>query len=537
LSIMRKIVLLLVLLVFVSGLRVGATAWGVSSGISLREKPQEIEIGAQVNNEIAMLPTVTQNSQTWAQGTVNIPVGVYRQHSTIVINSPYVNVHCEAGTILAYMGSGDAIRIIPTAQISGDASTQPNQGPSVENCSIYNLSPNAISGIHGGDISKIHLNNVAINNFNGTPISSGFWFDNTVSFTEGMALVDLSANNNSIAMRFTNTAGSPLTQSFGYTSIRGFRAQVRTNQIGFSVEDETLLYHSFVDAIVETSDATGTAFSVTGAGKVGGDAGDDVIFLRAECVNVSGPCTGSTLLNLGPTAQFVANGFMNGLGTSMITTIAPGAVLTWNGTTELNGSTNNFGWNGDNSILMRFGSIPAVAIFSNNMRLGGSYVLGWSTAPTTAGDYVGFSPCVTGTPLICLGNGMKADSSGGLEANMFSASQFVGNSALPLISAGTGAGVSPANVTLAPGSTSVSGTIVFKTGISPAASATVATITFATPLGTQPGACIPAAENTATAMALHSLFLNSPTTAGFILSSGSIPLVPSTEFRVGYACF
>jgi hypothetical protein len=496
-----------------------------------------LDIGAEVNTEIAMLPTVTQNSQTWAQGTVTIPAGNYSQSTTIVLNSPYVNLHCEYGAILTYVGSGDAIRILPSAQITGPAPTQPNQGPSVQNCSIYNASSTATSGIHAGDISRITLTNVAVNNFNATPTSAGFWFDNTVSFTEGMALIDLSSNNNSIGMRFTNTAGSTLTESFGYTSIRGFRAQVRTNQIGFSMETGTLLYHSYIDATVETSDATGTAVSVSGTGSVGGDAGDNVVFLRGECISTSGPCTGATLLNLGASAQFVANGFMNGLGTTMTTTIAPGAVLTWNGTTQLNGSTYNFGWNGDNSILMRFASIPAVAIFSNNMRLGGSYVLGWSTGPTTAANYVGFSPCVTGTAVLCLGNGVDADSSGGLSAGAFSGSQFVGNSAVPLISAGPGAGVLPANVSLSDGSTNVSGTVVFKTGSSPAASAIVTTITFATPLAQQPNACIVAAQNAATAAALHSLFINAPTTTGFTLSTGEVPLGPETEFLVGYACF
>jgi hypothetical protein len=520
---MKKLVLIFAFLIFAgNGMSGGAQSW---------------DIGAAVNNEIASLPTVTQNSQTWLQGTVTIPAGSYRQITTIVLNSPYVNLRCESGTILTYMGSGDAIRILPSVQISGPAPTQPNQGPSVQNCSIYNASSTAISGIHAGDISNIHLTNVAVNNFNTTPTSAAYWFDNTVSYTEGIALADLTANNNSIAMRFTNTAGNVLTQSFGYTSIRGFRAQVRTNQIGFSVETATLLYHSYIDAIVETSDATGTAMSVSGTGKVGGDWGDDVVFLRGECVNASGPCTGATLLNLGPSAQFVANGFINSLGASMTDTIAPGAVLTWNGTTEMNRSTYNIGWSSDNGILMRFASNPAIAVFSNNMRLGGPYVLGWSTRPTTAGNYVGFSPCVTGTPVLCLGNGVNADSSGGLSAGMFFGSQFFGNSAIPLISAGPGAGILPQNVSLSAGSTSVSGSVVFKTGSSPAASAVVATITFATPLAQQPNVCIPTAQNEATAAALHSLLITPPTATGFVLSTGAIPLVAAKEFRVGYACF
>ena len=149
---------------------------------------QQWDIGTQVNNQIASLPTVTLNSQTWTQGTVTIPAGTYSQNATIVINSPFVTLRCEPGTILAYMGSGDAIRILPSAQISGPAPTQPNQGPSVQNCSIYNVSSTAVSGIHAGDISNIHLVNVAVNNFNGTPTSAGYWFDNTVSLRRAWLL-------------------------------------------------------------------------------------------------------------------------------------------------------------------------------------------------------------------------------------------------------------------------------------------------------------------------------------------------------------
>src|SRR5260221_7534074 len=186
---------------------------------------------------------------------------------------------------------------------------------------------------------------------------------------------------------------------------------------------------------------------------------------------------------------------------------------------------------------MRFANIPAVAIFSNNMRLGGPYVLGWSTGPTTAGNYVGFSPCATGTAVLCVGNGVAADSSGGLRAGAFFGSQFAGNSAIPLISAGPGAGTLPENVSLAPGSTSVSGAVVFKTGSSPAASAVTATITFATPLAQQPNVCIASAQNEATAAALKTLFINPPTATGFVLSSGSIPLIAAKAYVVGYACF
>jgi hypothetical protein len=517
---MKKAILFLVF----SVLNVGAYAQGT-------------DIGALVNGQIASLPTITQNSQTWAQGTVRIPAGSYTLSTTIVLNSPYVNLFCEPGTVLTYTGSGDAIRILPSVQISGAAPTQPNQGPSVANCSIYNTSATATSGIHAGDISKIHLINVAVNNFNGTATSAAYWFDNTVSFTEGMALVDITASNNSIAMRFTNTAGTSFSNSFGYTSIRGFRAQVRTNQIGFSVETGTFLYHSFIDGIVETSDSTGTVMSVSGTGILGGNAGDDVVFIRAECVNASGSCTGATLLKLGASTQFVANGFMNALGVTMTTSVAPGAVLTWNGTTELDASTYNFGWSADHSIRMRFASSTDVAIFSNNIRLGGPYVLGWSTGPTTAGNYVGFSPCVIGTALLCLGNGTSADSSAGLSAGAYYASQFVGNSVIPTVAAGPGAGTNPTGVSLSRSSTSVSGSVSFTTGPSPQHSSAAVTVTFAAPLAQAPNVCIPTAQNAATAIAMLSLIINPPTTTGFVITTGLVPLPASTTFQLGYACF
>src|SRR5882762_2670331 len=94
--------------------------------LTARVQAQGTDIGVQINNEIASLPTVTQNLQTWAQGMVTIPAGNYTLSTTIVINSPYIDLHCEQGAILTYTGSGDAIRILPSAQISGAAPTQPN---------------------------------------------------------------------------------------------------------------------------------------------------------------------------------------------------------------------------------------------------------------------------------------------------------------------------------------------------------------------------------------------------------------------------
>ena len=495
------------------------------------------DIGARVNTAIGWLPTVTQNGQTWTQGTIIIPAGNYTFSTTINLNSPYLDLHCEQGAILTYTGSGDAIRILPSVQITGASATQPNQGPSVENCSIYNTSATAVSAIHAGDISKIHLTNVAVNNFTGTPTSAAYWFDNTVSFTEGLALTDITASNNSIAIRFTNTAGTSFSESFGYTSIRGFRAQLRGGQIGFSVEDNTFLYHSFIDAIAETVDSTGLVMSVSGTGKVGGNQGDDTLFIRGECVSAAGACSGATLLKLGAQTQFVANGFMNGLGTTMRTSVASGAVLTWNGTTELNSTGYTIGWSGDNSVRMRFNSATDLSFFSNNMRLAGGYVVGWSTSPTSAGSFVGLSPCTVGTAALCLGNGSTGNASGALVTGQLIGSQFLGTPGSPTAVAGPGAGVSSSGVSLTTGSTSVSGSVLFTTGTAPAALSTVANVTFEALLGQAPNVCIPTAQNAATAAALSNIIISPPTNSGFSISSGAGALAASTSYQIGYACF
>ncbi|WP_255550844.1 hypothetical protein [Granulicella sp. dw_53] len=511
-------------------------------GAAVDSTSQVPDIGSWVNAVIATLPTVTQNGQVWARGSVTIPAynaaGNYDFSTTIVLDSPYVNLHCEPGVILTYTGSGDAIRILPHAQIAGSAATQPNQGPSVDNCSIYNTSASAISGIHAGDISKIHLTNVAVNNFNGTPTSSAYWFDNTVSFTEGLALVDITSSNNSIAMRFTNTVGTAFSNSFGYTSIRGFRAGIRTNQIGFSVEEGTFLYHSYIDGILETSDASGTVMSVSGTGKVGGNQGDDVLFLRAECVNGSGSCTGATLLKLGAATQFVANGFMNALGVTMKTSIAPGAVFHWQGTTQLNNTDNRSEWASDGSIHLVWNTNTRALLSPSNLRVDGStYVLGWSTNPTANPNFLGLSPCGGGIMKLCLGNGTYADSSAPLKAGQIAASQFIGSSLVPTVVPGPGAGSFPTAVSLTPGSTNVSGTVLFTTGASPVAVSAAVTVLFATPLAQAPNVCIPTAQNAATGTALNNLIISSPATTGFVIFSGFVALTASTTYQLGYACF
>jgi hypothetical protein len=303
-------------------MRIAALVLALSAAVAAAQ-----DIGSIVNGQLAALPTVVQNGQTWAQGTVTIPAGNYVQTTTILIASPYVDLACAPGAILTYMGSGDAIRILPPQVVAGDLKSQPNRGPSVSNCSIYAGSFDAKSGIHAGDLANIRLVNVSVNGFTGGSSTSAFWLDNTKTFTEGAVLEDLKCTNNSICLRFTAGAFN----SFGYTEVRNLRAAVRTKQTAVSVENNVFLYHSYIDATAETADSTGTFVKVSGTGRMGGPGAPNFLMLRGECVSGTGACFGATFLNLGATTQFSGTGWMNWLTTTMQNVVAPGASITWTG--------------------------------------------------------------------------------------------------------------------------------------------------------------------------------------------------------------
>jgi len=106
----------------------------------------------------------------------------------------------------------------------------------------------------------------------------------------------------------------------------------------------------------------------------------------------------------------------------------------------------------------------------------------------------------------------------------------------PAIAGGTGAGTSP-TVSLNANSNDVSGYISVTPGASPAAGATVATITFGTPYATL-AKCMLSPANSAAALLTGptQVYVPVPTTTAFQINSGTSALAAGTLYTWGYTC-
>ncbi len=136
-------------------------------------------------------------------------------------------------------------------------------------------------------------------------------------------------------------------------------------------------------------------------------------------------------------------------------------------------------------------------------------------------------------------NQLSIDSSG--DVNTSGSGEFehlIGGSPAPTVSAGSGAGTSP-TLTVVSGATDLSGYVTLTTGTTPAASATVFTLTFNTAYGSTPK-CFAWPANVATqalvGVAAAQIFPANSTTAHFLLTQGATALTASTAYEWGYQC-
>ena len=273
------------------------------------------DIGAQVNAAIAALPSYTdKNLQPWQSGCIEIPYNStpYTDTSTITINSPFVSLIADPGTVVYFNGFGDFIRIQQTQSATGSHTDAPAQSTQIVNLNVTNIksSTSYSVGIHAGDMYGITLRNVSVSGFNnacsGTTPSAAIWFDNKLTFTEGLDLDHVNTYDNCIGLRFTVDGG---TNSFAYGEFRRVvlglaplaGTQSSLSEIGVSVESGAYLYHQNWELVTEanTSAAVGMKItppvSGTGITTFGGNAtqkgGDNWIDWRTECVGCSGPMT------------------------------------------------------------------------------------------------------------------------------------------------------------------------------------------------------------------------------------------------------
>ncbi len=273
------------------------------------------ELGAQVNAAINALPLYAdKNGQSWAIGCIAIPYSAtpYSATTTININSPFVSLIADPGTVVYFNGFGDFIRIQQTQAVSGSHTDAPAQSTQIVNLNITNIksSTGYSVGIHAGDMYGITLRNVSVSGFNnacsGTTPSAAIWFDNKLAFTEGLDLDHVNTYDNCIGIRFTVDGG---TASFGYGEFRRVvlglapltGTQSSLSEIGVSVESGAYLYHQNWELVTEanTSSAVGMKItppvSGTGITTFGGNAsqkgGDNWIDWRTECVGCGGAMT------------------------------------------------------------------------------------------------------------------------------------------------------------------------------------------------------------------------------------------------------
>ena len=110
----------------------------------------------------------------------------------------------------------------------------------------------------------------------------------------------------------------------------------------------------------------------------------------------------------------------------------------------------------------------------------------------------------------------------------FTAPHLIGNSGVPTKAAGTGAGTSP-TITLDANANDMSGTLTVLTGTSPAVSATVVTLTFATAYATAPHITLTAHSATAANLTTNAVWADSTTTT-LLVKSTAVALTAATTY-------
>lgn len=246
------------------------------------------DIGVQLNAAIARLPLFNG----YSAGTVRLTgyFGIQATSTTVTVTSPYLSIvgPGSGALVIQYNGTGDFLRI----NTSPFSTTQAGK---ISGFTINGTSGGR-SGIHIGDIIGMELDDIVISAFTGAS-ASGLWFDNVTNWTERTNLSRVWVDNCTKEYRFTVNGG---TASFGYTRVKDGRMNVRTSQIGISLEAGTSLYNSELSFIANVNVASGTVLSATG----GASATKNTYDIKAECTS----CSGGTLVAVDATSTVAGVG-------------------------------------------------------------------------------------------------------------------------------------------------------------------------------------------------------------------------------------
>lgn len=174
------------------------------------------------------------------------------------------------------------------------------------------------------------------------------------------------------------------------------------------------------------------------------------------------------------------------------------------------------------------GDNAALRLFTSPSNVLNYIAMGNYTAPTAYNEYARW---VLGTGALLLGTKTDDGANRLQVAGNLKTRHLVGGSAAPTLAAGTGAGTSP---TLAVAGTDLAGTVTLTTGASPAASATVATLTFSAAYGASPAALLGPGNAAAAALGGASAVYPVAATGTLAIKSGATALAASTQYVFVY---
>lgn len=231
------------------------------------------------NEALASLPTEVIDGNTYSVGTIMLGNSVY-MNSTYRFNETPNNPGAYVSVIgpgirqctWAFYGSGDAFRAYNPNSELGEGSNflAVGYGGSFKGFTIDGTNSSAGSiGFHGGDMEDVEVD-LMVQNFAGAG-SIGYWFNNTVSWTEKWTARCRSLNNTQAAY-FSVSSSATAGRSFGYCSF-DFRILANVNQIGVQVDAGSNIYNGWfkVRGDFTLSNAAQTAYvlGVTGVTPVG----------------------------------------------------------------------------------------------------------------------------------------------------------------------------------------------------------------------------------------------------------------------------
>lgn len=242
----------------------------------------------------------------------------------------------------------------------------------------------------------------------------------------------------------------------------------------------------------------------------------------------SGLAAWATNITIG--SSFTSNGAS--LSVDANTTVSPGSSGTANGQGIYLNAYNSL-TNTDNSAANTSTGIAAINIISPTLNATNTQVYGFVAGLHITAPILGTNVSVSSVPggplaIYASGNSVFVGNITGISSGYVSAGHFNSNTGNPAFATGAGSGGSASGS----GGNDQAFTLVETTGASPTANATIVTVTYNSPYPTGSVAVIsPGNAATALLSGASQVYISSTSANGFVLTSGSVPLVGLTAYK------